>query len=165
VLFQKGRLDEAIIQFQQAAAIRPDNAITHFNLANALLRRGRMDEVIAHYQSALAIQPGFVEAQSSLARIVWELATSPDPSVRNGSKAIELAQQTDRLSGGGNPAMAATLAAAYAEAERYSEAITTAQRALQLVSSQSNAPMVAALDAQLKFYQAGIPLRDTGTNR
>jgi len=81
VLFQKGRLDEAIIQFQQAAAIRPDNAITHFNLANALLRRGRMDEAIANYQSALAIQPGLVEAQSSLARVAWVLATSPNPSL------------------------------------------------------------------------------------
>jgi tetratricopeptide (TPR) repeat protein len=165
VLFQKGQVDEAIIQFQKAAAIRPDNAITRFNLGNALLRKGRMDEAIAHYQKALAIQPGFVEAQGSLARIAWVLATSPNPSVRNGSKAVELAQQTDRLSGGENPAMTATLAAAYAEAGRFSEAITTAQRALQLASSQNNPPMVAALDAQLKLYQAGSPFHEAGTSR
>jgi tetratricopeptide (TPR) repeat protein len=124
-----------------------------------------MDEAIVHYQRALAIQPGFVEAQGSLARIAWVLATSPNPTVRNGSKAVELAQQTDRLSGGRNPAMAATLAAAYAEAGRFSEAITTAQRALELASNQNNAPMVAALDAQLKLYQAGSPFREAGTSR
>jgi tetratricopeptide (TPR) repeat protein len=165
VLFQKGQVDEAIIQFQKALVIRPDNAITRFNLGNALLRKGRMDEAIVHYQRALAIQPGFVEAQGSLARIAWVLATSPNPTVRNGSKAVELAQQTDRLSGGRNPAMAATLAAAYAEAGRFSEAITTAQRALELASNQNNAPMVAALDAQLKLYQAGSPFREAGTTR
>ena len=165
VLFQKGQVDEAIIQLQQAVAIRPDNAITRFNLGNALLRRGRMDEAIVHYQKALAIQPGFVEAQGSLARIAWVLATSPNSSVRNGSKAVELAQQTDRLSGGRNPTMIATLAAAYAEAGRFSEAITTAQRALQLASSQNNPTIVSALDAQLKLYQAGSPFHEAGTSR
>jgi len=61
--------------------------------------------------------------------------------------------------------MAGTLAAAYAGAGRFSEAITTVQRALQLASSQNNVPMAVALEAQLKLYQAGIPLRDTGASR
>ena len=63
------------------------------------------------------------------------LATSPDHSVRNGTKAVELAQQTGRLSGGKNALMTATLAAAYAEEGRFSEAVTAAKRALQLANS------------------------------
>jgi len=78
---------------------------------------------------------------------------------------VELAEQTDRLSGGRNPAIAATLAAAYAEAGRFPEAITTAQRALQLAASQNNPPLVADLEAELKLYQAGYPLHETGTSR
>jgi hypothetical protein len=106
-----------------------------------------------------------VEAQSDLAHIAWVLATSPDPSVRNGTKAVELAGQTDRLSGGRNPAMAATLAAAYAETGRFPEAITNAERALQLAAGQNNAALVSALEAQLKLYQTGSPLRNAGTPR
>ena len=58
--------------------------------------------------------------------------------------------------------MAATLAAAYAEAGRFPEAITTAQRALQLAAGQNNAALVAALEAQFKLYQAGSAFHQNG---
>ncbi len=164
-LLQKGSVDEAIIQFQKALAIWPDFTYAHNNLGVALLQKGQRDEAIIHFQKALEIQPGFVKAQSDLAGIAWLLATSPDPSVRNGAKAVELAQQTDQLSGGKNPRMAATLAAAYAEAGRFSEAIATAGRAVQLATDQNDAPLAAALQAQLKSYQADSPFRDLNTPR
>ena len=163
-LVQKGRLDEAIIQFQKALAIQPDNADALDNLGSALFQRGQLDEAIIQLQKALEIKPGLVLAQNKLANIAWVLATSPDPSIRNGSKAVELAEQTDRFSGGGNPVMAATLAAAYAEAGRFPEAITNARRALQLASSQNKTALVAALEAQLKLYQAGSPFHQTGAS-
>ena len=164
-LFQKGRVDEAIIQFQKALAIQPDYAKAYNNLGNALFQKEQTDEAIIQFQKALAIQPDLAEAVNGLTRIAWVLATSPNSSVRNGTEAVELARQTDRLSGGGNPVMAAALAAAYAEAGRFPEAITNAERAVQLASNQNNAAMVAALEAQLKLYQAGSPLRDAGTPR
>jgi Flp pilus assembly protein TadD len=61
--------------------------------------------------------------------------------------------------------MAATLAAAYAEAGRFAEAITTARRALQLATGQNNATLAAALEAELKLYQAGIPFHDNSPSR
>ena len=54
------------------------------------------------------------------------------------------------------------LAAAYAEAGRFAEALATAQRALQLAEAQSNGVLAEALGSQLKFYQAGAPYRDAG---
>jgi len=164
-LVKKGRVDEAIIEFQRVLAIQPDNVEARNNLGIAFFQKGRVDEAIVQFQKTLAIQPGLVKGQDILANIAWLLATSPDPSVRNGTKAVELSQQTDRLSGRKNPVMAATLAAAYAEAGRFPEAITTAQRALQLATSQNNVALVAALESQLKLYQAGSPFRDTGTSR
>jgi len=165
VLFQKGRLDEAVSQYQEAIRLKPDYAEAYNNLGAALLQKGQMDEAIVQFQKALAIQPGLVEAQNDLARSAWIMATSPDAAVRNGTKAVELAQQADRLSGGQNPLMAATLAAAYAGAGRFPEAIAAAQRALQLATAQNNATLVAALEAQLKLYQAGSPFQDTGATR
>jgi len=163
-LFRKGRVDEAMIQYQRALTIQPDYVAARNNLGTALFERGRVEEAIIQFQKALAVQPSLVAAQGGLANIAWVLATSPDPSVRNGTKAVELALQTDRLSGGTNPVMAATLAAAYAEAGRFPEAITTIQRAMQLANGQNNAALVAALQAQLKLYQAGSPFHQTGTS-
>jgi len=125
-----------------------------------LLQKGRVDEAIVQFQQALAIQPGFLDAQRNLAQIAWRLATGPDPSVRNSVKAVELAQQTDQLSGGKNPVIAATLAAAYAEAGRFPEAVVAAQRALRLASGQNNAALADVIEAQLKLYQAGAPFRE-----
>jgi len=153
-LIQKGRMDEAIIQYQKALQINPDNAEVHYNLGCALLQKGRMDEAITQYQKVLQIEPDNAEAQNKLA---WVLATCPQASLRNGDKAVALAQRTNQLTGGGNPVALGTLAAAYAEAGRFPEAVETAQRALQLAETQSNTALADAIRSQLKSHQAGIP--------
>jgi tetratricopeptide (TPR) repeat protein len=162
---QNRQTDEAIAQFQKLVALQPRSAEAHTRLGNALLNAGRMDDATAEFQKALAIEPGFVEAQRDIAGVAWRLATSPDPSLRNGTKAVELGQQTDQLSGKDNAGMAAILAAAYAEAGHFDLAITTAQRALQLASSEKNPALVATIQAQLNFYKAGSPFRDKGATR
>jgi len=157
-LFQKGRVDEAIAQFQKALEIQPDSAEPHNNLGNALRQKGRVSEAIAHYQKALEIRPQSVPVQNNLA---WVLATCPEASLRNGAKAVELAQQANQLSSNPNPLILRTLAAAYAEAGRFPEAVTTAQRALQLATAQTNSELANDLEMQIRLYQAGSPFRDT----
>ncbi len=153
-LLQKGRVDEAITHDQRALQINPDFADAHNNLANALLQKGNVADAIAHYRKALQLKPDFAGAQNNLA---WLLATSPQASLRNGNEAVELAQQANQLTGNGNPIILATLAAAYAEAGRLPEAVTTARRALQLAETQSNMALADAIQSQMKFYQAGLP--------
>jgi Flp pilus assembly protein TadD len=157
-------VDEAVPHLQKALEIQPDYAQAHYNLGNALLQKGRVDEAILQFQKLLALQPGLVEARRTLASIAWRLATSPNPSLRNGTKAIELARQTDQLARGSDPMMAATLAAAYAEAGQFNQAVAAARRALQLAARQDNATMVAAIQAQLNCYEAGSPFRDTAAS-
>ncbi len=159
-LFQKGQTDDAIIQFQKAIAIRPDLAEAHNNLGYCLFLKDRIDEAILQLRTALIIQPDSAVAQNVLTHIAWLLATSPNPSLRNGTKAVDLSRQMDQLAHGNNPTVAAALAAAYAETGQFSEAITTLQRASQLATVQNKADLVAALQVQLKYYQAGLPFRD-----
>ncbi len=161
-LLQKGRVDEAIIHLQKALAADATFADAHDALGQALLQKGRVDEAVAHFRRALEIQPSYVMAQIDLGRAAWMLATSPQESVRNGTKAVELAQQLDRLAGGRNPMIIRALAAAYAEAGRFPEAIAAAQRALQMAGAQANTALVTELQAQIGLYQASCPLRDTG---
>jgi superkiller protein 3 len=156
-LFLEGRVDEAIAQFQKTLEIQPDSAEPHNNLGNALRQKGRISEAIPHYQKALEIQPQSVPVQNNLA---WVLATCPEASLRNGAKAVELAEQANQSSGNQNPLILRTLAAAYAEAGRFPEAVTTAQRALQLATAQTNSGLGKNLEMQIRLYQAGSPFRD-----
>ncbi len=153
-LLQKGDADEAITHYQRALQINPAYAEAHINLGNALLQKGGADEAITHYQKALQIEPDNAEAQNNLA---WVLATCPQASLRNGGKAVELARRANQLTGDGNPVVLGTLAAAYAEAGRFPEAVATAQRALQVAGTQSNTALAEAIRSQLKRYQAGLP--------
>jgi Tfp pilus assembly protein PilF len=153
-LLGRGRVDEAIPHFQRAVELMPDYVDAHINLGTAFLQKGNVGEAIAHFQEALQIKPAGPTGQKDLA---WLLATCPDASLRNGNKAVELARQANALTGGENPLMLHTLAAALAEAGRFPEAVETAQRALHLAGAQSNTRLAGALESEMKLYQAGVP--------
>jgi hypothetical protein len=67
----------------------------------------------------------------------------------------------EQLSSGRNPVINMTLAAAYAEAGRFADAVATAERARSLAAQQGNASLADVLGKQIKLYQAGTPFRDT----
>ena len=127
-LFQQGRMGDAIAQWQQAHATEPKDARFHTALANAFLKARLQKDAIAEYEYAVRIS-----AQDPLPRnnLAWLLATSSDASIRDGSRAIELANQAVRLSGGKDPTYLRTLAAAFAEVGLFPEAQDTAGRALR----------------------------------
>jgi tetratricopeptide (TPR) repeat protein len=156
-LLRLGRLDEAIAHFETALKLEPGLAQAHNNLANALFQRGRPDRAVEEYQAALAVQPSNPQLLNNLA---WALATCPEASVRDGAKAVKLAQRADEAAGGGEPVILGTLAAAYAESGKFAEAVITAQRALDLALLRTNAPQADALRARLALYREGKPFRD-----
>jgi tetratricopeptide (TPR) repeat protein len=87
------------------------------------------------------------------------LASGPDASIRDGAKAVEFAQREVQLAGDREPAILDTLAAAYAEAGRFPEAVETARRALDLASQAGNRQLADGLRARIALYQAGRPFR------
>jgi hypothetical protein len=153
-LSRAGCTAEAIPYFQKALEIRPADAASQYNLGSGHMVLGQMEEAMLHYQKALEIQPDYLVAQNQLA---WLLATCPQASLRNGAKAVKLAERANQIAGGGNPFILRTLAAAYAEAGRFSEAVKSAQRALDLAGAQSNTALAGALQSEMKLYQAGTP--------
>ena len=157
VLLSVGRVDEAITELRQALKLQPKLAEAHNNLANAFFRKGQPKEAVAEYEAALAIQNNNPQLLNNLA---WALATCPEASVRNGVRAIDLAQRADQLAGSSSPQILGTLAAAWAEAGKFTEATTTAQRALELATAQTNATQVESLRTRLRLYQSRQPFRD-----
>jgi Flp pilus assembly protein TadD len=95
-----------------------------------------------------------------LNNLAWLLATSSETRIRDGARAVELAERAVHLERGDHPIIIATLAAAYAEAGRFPDAVKTARRALDLAFGSRNTDLADAIKAQLELYEASIPSRE-----
>ena len=126
-------------------------------LGTALIQQGHVREAIDQWQEVLATQPENGNAASNLA---WVFATSSEDSIRDGTRAVELAEKAFRLSGGRLPMIYRVLAAAYAESGQFSKAVETAQRGADLARAQGNLALAAELESSSSNYQAGRPQRD-----
>ena len=157
VLLAKGQIDDAIADWEKTLQLQPNDADAHTSLGNALLRKGSLNEAIVHYETALALAP---EDPHSRNNIAWVLATSSNGSIRDGAKAIGFAEQAVALSGGREPQFLRTLAAAYAENRRFSEAIAAAQQAAAIANMQGKQRLANNLAKDLMFYRANLPLRE-----
>jgi protein O-mannosyl-transferase len=152
-LLQLGRPHDAIPQLQTGLMIDPSNADAQYNLATALMQTGQRAEAIAAFEKARELNPDDVQVLNNLA---WLLATSADAKLRNGATAVALAERADQLTAGNDANVVTTLAAAYAEAGRFSDAVAAAKRALALAPST----LVERIRRQLSLYEAGSPYRE-----
>jgi Flp pilus assembly protein TadD len=157
-LLEKGELDSAIQVCRSALVLWPSDVDCHTALAIALEEKGNPAEALPHYQKALELAP---ESVPTLTNLAWLLATSPDASLRNGRKAVELSKKAERLVGGTNTIVLRTLAAAYAENGEFANAIRTARSAMQLARMHGEDFLTTDLDQQIALYQLGMPYRDT----
>ncbi len=157
VMALSGRLDEAIVQFRKALELKPDFVEARKNLGVVQSKREEILKALAGRRESLRSRPDDVALLNDTA---WTLATNPNAAVRNGTEAVELAQRAVQLSDGRDPAVLGTLAAAYAEAGKFPEAVKTAERALTLATSQNNTALAETLRTRINLYQAGFPYRD-----
>jgi tetratricopeptide (TPR) repeat protein len=157
VLFAKGDIEAAIAQYREALETKPDYVEARNHLANAFLTKGDLKEAIDAWQKSLEIAPAQLRVQTNLA---WLLATSSVASLRDGAKAAALAEQASQSSGGGDPDILRTLAAACAEQGDFGKAADTAQRALKLALEQKKDALAATLQKEIMLYQANTPLRE-----
>jgi Tfp pilus assembly protein PilF len=89
VFAQRGRVDEAMVQYQEALAINPAYAVTHYNLGVAFMQKGRVDEAIAQYRKSLEINPYNAKVHCNLGAALFQQ--------RRIDEAIDQFQQALRL--------------------------------------------------------------------
>lgn len=153
VLAAQDRNREALIHYRAAIHIKHE-ADTHAAFGALCFKIGEHREAVIHLRHAVQLKPESAETRNNLA---WLLATCPEDSLRDGPAAVRYAEQACQLTGYAQPPMVGTLAAAYAEAGRFAEAISTCEQTVQL-AEQSGARQFAAVNRQLlRLYRANKP--------
>jgi Flp pilus assembly protein TadD len=155
-LAEQGRREEAVKQLRELLQLKPDTE-ARSQLATLLYQTAKFGEAVAEYRQVLAVKPDHPEALNNLA---WLLATSSDGSVRDGAEAVRVAEHACRLSGYKEARTLGTLAAAFAEAERFPEAVATGQRAIELAKAGGNTRFAAVNEQLLRLYRAGRPYHE-----
>ena len=126
----------------------PGHVAGRQHLALCLLRLGRDAEARAALEAGLAASPDHAGFADALARV---LAASPDAAVRDGARALELAEAA--VARQRRPELLETLAMAYAEAGRYAEAVAVQEEALRAVEGQGHAAYARHLRDNLRRYR------------
>jgi tetratricopeptide (TPR) repeat protein len=156
-LEQSGKAQEALKHFERAVSLKPNDPAARARLAALLTSMGRTEAAIGHYREAIKLDPDMPALLNNLA---WTLATDPEARFRDGTEAVRLAERAVKLSEPRAPMLLGTLAAAYAEAGRFGEAIRTAQEAIRLARSAGDENTAKRNEQLLEHYRAGKPWRE-----
>jgi hypothetical protein len=163
-LFEQDRFDEALSQFNIALKINPHNRLAHGNMGKVYAnmgvvyaQRGQSNLAVKYLTGAARLKPDDPDVLNDLA---WVLATTKNDKLRNPSDAVKFAKNACELTKFSQPEHLDTLAAAYAAAGNFPEAIATAEKAVDLALSFRQKELAARIQKQLELYKSGTPYRE-----
>jgi tetratricopeptide (TPR) repeat protein len=158
LLAYEGHTAEATDHLRKAISIRDGFAEAHFNLGQVLAAQGRAPEAVREYADALTSLPDWLPALNELA---WIRATHPDAKIRDARQAVSLAERARAVANGKDPTAFDVLAAAYAAAGRFEEAVASARSALDLLPGRGAESSRSELEERSVLYQQRRPYVDT----
>ena len=156
-LARSGRLDDAFREFSEIVRLKPE-ARAYADLGAVMEKQGRSIEAVVYYRKSLVLNPDYPPALNNLA---WLFATHPDPLLRDGAEAVRLAERADQLTQSRQITLLGTLAAAYAEAGRYDQAVAAAERACGLAEKSGEQNLLQKNRERLALYRAHRPYHET----
>jgi len=154
ILVERGDLEAAARRLSEALSLEPDAPTLHYKLSDVLGDLGDKEGAAWHLRRAVELAPESAELANYLA---WVLATAPETQLRDGDEAVRLAERACRLTGNSDSNYLDTLAAAYAEAGRFADAVRTSKRAIAL--GGGDPAIVDELRSRLSLYENGEPYR------
>ena len=148
------RYQRALDQYNKLLKNMPALADAHRGRADVLLMMDRYKESLADYEIALKEMPDDVNALNNMA---WILATAPDDTLRDGKRAIALAEKACKLTDYKKAYILSTLAAAYAETGDFQTALRWINKALEISDEKTR----DHLTKEKASYQQKKPWRET----
>jgi serine/threonine protein kinase/tetratricopeptide (TPR) repeat protein len=167
---EAGRRDESLKLREEVLALRrkvlglehPDTIKAMQNLAFSYQEAGRWEEARKMSEEVLTLRrkvlgPEHPDTIQYLNDIAWLLATSETAEVRNGTNAVQFAEEAVAATHRSNAGFLDTLAAAYAETQQFEKAVAVQREAMSLAKSEEE---TKDLGSRLILYQANKPYRD-----
>lgn len=153
LLTATGRRNEGLAHLRGALTSDPTFIDARTQLAFSLADAGRYADAIAVLDAGLSLTPRDARLAGALALF---LATCPDGSLRDGSRAIELAAIASSADGGRDPVLLGTLAAAHAEIGKFDEAVRFAGQAARLATESGDVALGEEFRGQESRYARGL---------
>jgi tetratricopeptide (TPR) repeat protein len=143
-------------------AQNPNDWVALYNRADSHMRLGYCEEALADFEAAVAKSSASANRYDALSGLAFFLATTPEPSLRDGKRAVELAHEASELCNYKDFYAVDALAAAHAETEDFESAVAWARKALELADNDADRRSV---EEHLKQFQARRPWRETSQQR
>jgi tetratricopeptide (TPR) repeat protein len=153
-LQHQGKFAQAVAQYNKALELMPDLAQARYNLAVTLISQGKLDEALDQLRITIRLKPDWTAPMNNLA---WFIAAHPELKNRDANEAVLVARRACELTNNRDPDLLDTLAASYAAAGRFEEAVNTAQKALQLAETAGQSQIKSDIQSHLVFYMQGKP--------
>ncbi len=128
-----------------------------YQLGAIALAKGEFGGAADYFARALAVDPASYELMNNLA---WVRATAPVEGVRDGMAAVALAERAVAVTKRIDPALLDTLAASYAEAGRFEDAVAVANEGLEKARNSGLDSLARDMESHLDGYRSGMPCRD-----
>jgi Flp pilus assembly protein TadD len=151
----EGHYAEAADHLHKALELRPKDVDIMRELAISLVRTGDVEGAITEYRRILDSDPSDLDALNNIA---WIRATHAAADHRNSSQAVELAERAVGLANPPNSVLFDTLAAAYAEAGRFGDAVRACDRAIELAKAQGDSAAAARFSEHRTLFAGDRPL-------
>jgi tetratricopeptide (TPR) repeat protein len=146
----------ALEALSQALKINPRSSYAYHRRGELYFRNHDYSRAEADWEEALKLNPDDSATYNSMA---WLLSTNPEPKIRDGKRAVELAQKACKLNGWEDGEIIDTLAAAYAESGDFTHAVEFQTKAIALAKSDPEA--LKEMRARLALYQKRLPYRES----
>ena len=158
ILAAEGKWPAALADYREAVRLAPTKASYRYYLAHALSKTGEAAESENEYLAGIRLDSKWPERAAEQA---WQGATDPNPVLRNGAWAVQLAEQANEARQGQRPKLLDVLAAALAEAGRFDDAVATAERAIAVAEKAGQEDLAAAIRQQRDLYRLHKPFRSS----
>jgi tetratricopeptide (TPR) repeat protein len=155
-LTKLGRYEQAVDSYQTSEELDSKYPPVHLGMATALLALDRTQAAISELEQAVALDGNYGEA---LYHLAWLRASREPGQGGDPAEAVMLAERLDTITKHQEVAAREVLAAAYASAGRFAQAVAVALDAQQQATNAGRRDAAAIIDGELASYRAGQPIR------
>jgi spermidine synthase len=164
VLESAGDHAAAASEAREVLRIAPGDADAHDDLGLALSMSGDIDRALGEFLEAVRLKPAWPLPMSRAALL---LALNPNPSARNVREAIRLSRRAVELSRSRDASALEVLAASYAAADDFDDAVAEEEKVVELASAAGDQGLAVAARMTLDAYRHGkaLPMDIPSTGR